>query len=174
MQIQYVDDQRSDYRPGACNIGPAEIARRRQSGLLAIAVAVGVAVAMVVIDAPPAWRLLVFPFLAAGFNTLEQARRRFCVGFAMAGIRDLGPAGERTVVSGRDDAALTGTSTRSDRGRVRPAAGCATGTSTDACAASNGPERQWARRTVPPRSTPPRRIGRVRPNAMASRWSRTL
>ena len=105
MQIQYVDDQRSDYRPGACNIGPAEIARRRQGGLLAIAVAVGVAVALVVVDAPPAWRLLVFPFLAAGFNTLEQARRRFCVGFAMAGVRDFGPAGERTVVQGRDERA---------------------------------------------------------------------
>lgn len=93
MQIQYADGA-ATYQAGACNIGPAEIARRRRSGLVALGVAASIAVLLVVVDAPAVARLLVFPFLAGGFVSLEQARRRFCVGFAMAGLRNFGPLGD--------------------------------------------------------------------------------
>ena len=47
--------------------------------------------------AAPAIRLrslLVLPPLAAGIISLEQVRRRFCVGFAMAGLRNFGALGD--------------------------------------------------------------------------------
>ena len=83
----------SAYRAGACNIGPDEIARRRRGGLAGIGIAVAIAAVLVFIDAPGPLRLLVFPFLAGGLISLEQARRRFCVGFALAGLRNFGPLG---------------------------------------------------------------------------------
>jgi len=54
MQIQYASESGGAYRAGACNIGPQEIARRRQSGLLAIAFTVAVAAVA-----------LAFPYLGA-------------------------------------------------------------------------------------------------------------
>jgi hypothetical protein len=104
VQIDYAADAPSDYRAGACNIGPEEIARRRRAGLVAIGIAAVVAVALVVIDAPAVLRLAVFPPLASGLVSLEQVRRRFCVGFALAGLRNFGPLGTPDRVT--DDADL--------------------------------------------------------------------
>jgi hypothetical protein len=97
VQIEYADDA-SAYRPGACNIGPDEIARRRRIGLAGVATALVVAVGLLLIGAPPWLRLLVFPPLAGGIVSLEQARRHFCASFAMAGIRNFGPLGGRDAV----------------------------------------------------------------------------
>lgn len=84
------------YRAGACNIGPAEIARRRRAGLLGIAVAVALTAALLALDAPQILRVLVLPPLASGIISLEQARRRFCVGFAMAGLQNFSALGHQT------------------------------------------------------------------------------
>lgn len=89
MHIQYAQDPAS-YQAGACNIGPAEIARRRRAGLVAVGIAVAIAVGLIVVGAPWWMRLAVFPPLAGGLISLEQARRHFCVAFAMAGIRNFG------------------------------------------------------------------------------------
>lgn len=102
MQLQYVGQPDGGYRAGACNIGPEEIARRRRGGLAGVAIAIGLAVALVALDVEPLVRLVVFPFLAGGLISLEQVRRRFCVGFAMAGIRNFGPLGRPEKVD--DDA----------------------------------------------------------------------
>ena len=93
MTIDYAADP-PGYRPGACNIGPEEIARRRRGGLTGVGMAVAIAIGLVAIGAPAWTRILVFPFLAGGLISLEQVRRRFCVGFAMAGLRNFGPLGE--------------------------------------------------------------------------------
>ena len=92
MEIEYAPPP-GDYRAGACNIGPAEIATRRRGGLIGVGIAVALAVVLVVIGAPAWLRLLVFPPLAGGLISLEQARRHFCVGFAMAGLRNFGALG---------------------------------------------------------------------------------
>ena len=93
MTIQYAQDTRQ-YQAGACNIGPEEIARRRRGGLTGVGLAVLLGVILVTIGAPIWLRLLVFPPLAGGLISLEQVRRHFCVGFAMAGIRNFGPLGD--------------------------------------------------------------------------------
>ena len=92
MAIQYLDND-AGYRAGACNIGPAEIARRRRAGFVGVAAAVGLAVLLVAIGAPDWLRVLVLPPLAAGIISLDQARRRFCVAFAVAGLRNFDALG---------------------------------------------------------------------------------
>ena len=93
MTIEYAPDT-PGYRPGVCNIGPEEIARRRRGGYAGIAIAVAIGVILVALGTPAWTRILVFPFLAGGLVSLEQARRHFCVGFAMAGLRNFGPLGD--------------------------------------------------------------------------------
>lgn len=104
MQIQYAQDA-SAYQAGACNIGPAEIARRRRAGLAGIAAAVVIAVVLIAVGAPWWIRLAMFPPLAGGLVSLEQARRHFCVGFAMAGIRNFGALGSPDKVAESADRA---------------------------------------------------------------------
>jgi hypothetical protein len=103
--IQYEDGASGLYRPGACNIGPAEIARRRQSGLIALAIAIVIGVVLVALDAPVWMRIAVFPPLAGALVALEQVRRRFCAGFALAGVRNLGPLGAHEGVTEAADRA---------------------------------------------------------------------
>jgi hypothetical protein len=89
MQILYVEPAPGDYRPGACNIGPGEITKRRAFGVAGVAAAVGLGAVLVAIDAPPPARAIVLLPLWGGIVGLEQARRKFCAGFAFAGIRSV-------------------------------------------------------------------------------------
>jgi hypothetical protein len=83
-----------EYRPGVCNIGPAEIARRRQAGHVGLLVTVAVFAALVAVDAPPLARLiLVLPAAAAASGYL-QAWLKFCAGFGSRGIFNFGPVGD--------------------------------------------------------------------------------
>lgn len=89
MQIEYLEPAPGDYRAGTCNIGPREIAKRRAAGIAGIAAAVVLGVVLVAIDAPQIARaIVVFPLWGA-IISLEQARRKFCAGFAYAGIRSV-------------------------------------------------------------------------------------
>ncbi len=98
MQIMYAEDRGDAYRAGACNIGPAEIARRRQGAYLAFAVTVALAAILLIVEAPPILRLAIFPSLAGGLVSLEQVRRRFCVAYGLAGLRNFGALGEVVTV----------------------------------------------------------------------------
>lgn len=92
----------TEYRPGACNIGPAEIARRRRAGhvgLLATAVALGVLVA---IGAPPVARLLVALPAAVAASGYLQAKLHFCAGFGSRGVFNFGPLGQMQEVADGD------------------------------------------------------------------------
>lgn len=106
MGIQYLDGGAAAYQAGACNIGPAEIARRRRAGILAVGVAIALAGILIAVDAPMWMRLLVLPPLAGGLISLDQARRRFCVGFAMAGLQNFDALGrEQRIENGAARAA---------------------------------------------------------------------
>jgi len=87
------DTEPGDYRPGACNIGPAEIARRRRAGIVGLVAAVALAAALLVVAAPAAARWLVALPLAVGAVGLLQARLHFCAAYGAAGIRNFGPLG---------------------------------------------------------------------------------
>jgi hypothetical protein len=91
--IEYLPTE-GTYLAGVCNIGPAEIARRRRAGYVAFGAAIAMAVALVLVDAPAPARLLVALPLAAGFSGLIQAHLRFCANYGWRGLRNLGPIGE--------------------------------------------------------------------------------
>jgi hypothetical protein len=91
-----------EYRPGVCNIGPAEIARRRRAGHVGLLVTVAALAGLVAIDAPPVARLvLVLPAAAAASGYL-QAWLKFCAGFGSRGIFNFGPVGDTQVVADED------------------------------------------------------------------------
>lgn len=93
----------SPYRAGACNIGSAEISRRRRGAVAGLAASVLLGLALVALDAPPVARLLVFPPLAGALVGFEQARRHFCAAFGLTGVRNFGPLGSpERVTDGAD------------------------------------------------------------------------
>src|SRR3990170_7790879 len=95
---------RPGYAAGRCNIGPAEIARRRRFGHLGLAVSDALLLALLGTDAPREARLLLF-FPAAGSAVgYLQARLRFCAAFGLLGIFNFGRLGEARHVA--DPAAL--------------------------------------------------------------------
>jgi len=83
----------ADYQPGVCNIGPAEIARRRRAGHTGLLAAIGLFVALLAFAAPDWTRFLVaIPAIGAASGYL-QAHLRFCAGFGAAGVFNLGELG---------------------------------------------------------------------------------
>ncbi len=82
------DDQ---YISGICNIGRAEIRRRRQVAWWALAVTVVLWTAFAVFDVAPEWRLsLFFPTSLAATGFL-QAAWHFCAKFGLGGVFNFGP-----------------------------------------------------------------------------------
>jgi hypothetical protein len=101
--IRYGD---GSYRAGACNIGRREIALRRAAGIAGLAIAAILALVLVASGAPAGLRWLVFLPLFGGSVGLLQARRRFCVNYALRGRSNFGSPDETvTVVDAADRAA---------------------------------------------------------------------
>jgi hypothetical protein len=74
------------YVPGTCNIGPAEIARRRRIGHAGLAATVALAALLLALDAARPWRLtLALPAGLAAVGYL-QAGLRFCLDFGLRGV----------------------------------------------------------------------------------------
>jgi len=100
------------YRPGVCNIGPAEIARRRRTGHVGVLATVGLLALLLAVDAP-AWSRLIVALPAAGAASgYLQAWLHFCAGFGSRGVFNFGALGQ---VRSVDD---PGARAR-DRGRAR-------------------------------------------------------
>lgn len=102
--MQYIDTNDSSYQAGVCNIGPAEIRRRRQIGFLGLIGAVGLAGLLLALDAPAWTRLALAIPVAGALEGFIQARERFCAGFAMAGLQNMGELGHESAIE--DDEAL--------------------------------------------------------------------
>lgn len=78
------------YVPGVCNIGPAEIARRRRSGWIGVVATIALWGGLAALDAPPVLRLLVFfPAVMAATGFL-QAAMHFCAYFGFSSLFNLG------------------------------------------------------------------------------------
>jgi len=84
-------NKNSEYVPGVCNIGPAEIRMRRQSGWIGLAATILLWIAFCYFRVPAAWRLLLF-FPAAGSAVgFLQAAMHFCAAFGIRGVFNFGP-----------------------------------------------------------------------------------
>lgn len=92
----------SAYRPGVCNIGPDEIARRRRAGHVGLLATVALFSVFVVVDAPALARLLVALPAAVAASGYLQAHFRFCAGFGSRGIYNFGPLGRTETVGDAD------------------------------------------------------------------------
>ena len=89
----------SDYASGRCNIGPAEVARRRLFGHAATLATLGALVMLLVLDAPTWTRLLLF-FPAAGAAAgYLQAALRFCADYGWRGVFNFGRAGHHRTIT---------------------------------------------------------------------------
>ncbi|MFM1758311.1 MAG: hypothetical protein RL193_888 [Actinomycetota bacterium] len=76
----------SDYVAASCNIGPAEIKRRKQGALLGAILFAITTLLFVLTDAPTSTRLLVFiPALLFSVGII-QTRRKFCVAYGFLGV----------------------------------------------------------------------------------------
>jgi hypothetical protein len=89
----------AEYQPGVCNIGPAEIARRRRAGHTGVVAGIAVLAVLVAIDAPNWTRLLVAIPAAVAASGYIQAHLKFCAGFGSKGVFNFGEVGpmERVV-----------------------------------------------------------------------------
>ena len=83
----------STYQAGVCNIGPAEIARRRRAGHVGLLVAVALLAVLLLIGVRPIVRLLVALPAAGAASGYLQARLKFCAGFGSRGIFNFGQIG---------------------------------------------------------------------------------
>jgi len=81
------------YSPGVCNIGSAEIGRRRMAGHLGLAVSAAVLAALVLVGAPHWMRLILFLPAGASASGYLQAWFHFCAGFGSRGVFNFGPLG---------------------------------------------------------------------------------
>jgi hypothetical protein len=79
------------YIPGVCNIGQAEIRRRKRIGWIALAATVAMGAAFAVLHVAAAWRLaLFFPAILSAIGFL-QAAWHFCAKFGLGGVFNFGP-----------------------------------------------------------------------------------
>lgn len=90
------------YQPGVCNIGPAEIRRRRRSGHAALIVSIVLFAALVAVGVPH-WTRLVLVLTAGGSAAgYLQAWFHFCAGFGSQGVYNFGPTGTVAKVADAD------------------------------------------------------------------------
>ena len=92
--IEYDQPVTGEYRPGVCNIGPAEIERRRRTGFVGLAVAIGLGLVLLIAGAPAWSRLAVAAPMSAALAGFIQARCKFCAGYGLAGLQNMGRLGE--------------------------------------------------------------------------------
>jgi hypothetical protein len=98
-------DAIDDYRAGACNIGPGEVARRRRTGHVGAAVTLIGAAVLAAMDAPAAPRFVLFVPAAVGAAGYLQATMRFCANYGWRGVFNFGAAGNDRVTGVADAAA---------------------------------------------------------------------
>jgi len=87
------DDHDADYRAGACNIGPAEITRRRRFGHFALVVTVALFGVLVLLGVPPLVRFIIAVPAAVAVACYMEATLKFCIGFGWLGVFNFGAHG---------------------------------------------------------------------------------
>jgi hypothetical protein len=81
------------YEPGVCNIGPAEVSRRRRTGHAGLIVSVVLFGVLLATGAPHWMRLVLVLTAGASAAGYLQAMFHFCAGFGSKGVYNFGPLG---------------------------------------------------------------------------------
>jgi len=86
------------YIPGVCNIGPAEIKKRKQAGWIGLIATAVLWIVFIWFDTPSIWRVtLFFPAMMSAVGFL-QAYTRFCAYFGFASLFNFGDVGKTDLV----------------------------------------------------------------------------
>jgi hypothetical protein len=85
----------SQAAPPRCNIGPDEIAKRRQSAIAGSVVVGLIAVGLIALRVPAPARLVFWPVATAGAVMWLQVVHRFCVAFGALGLENFGRLGQQ-------------------------------------------------------------------------------
>lgn len=99
-------DSPAAYQPGVCNIGAAEIRRRRNVGHIGVAATLVVVAVLIAIDAPAWTRLAATLPAAVAASGYIQAWTKFCAGFAQRGIFNFGGSGDAVTIADKEARAL--------------------------------------------------------------------
>lgn len=91
-----------EYRSGACNIGPAEIARRRRTGHVGLAVTLLVLAALMALGLPSVARLVLVVPAAVSAAGYLQAWLKFCAAYGSLGVFNFGAVGKTQQVADGD------------------------------------------------------------------------
>ncbi len=92
----------SQYIPGVCNIGRAEIRKRQQLGWIGIILTLLIGISLMIANTPHWWRILIAFPAAAGAAGFLQARFHFCAYFGLTALFNV------------DEARLTDTPSQSE------------------------------------------------------------
>ena len=92
-------EESKEYIPGACNIGPSEIKRRKSVTLFSLILTVATLALILVLQAEKPWRLLLFIPMASLIVNAQQVYFKFCVNFGIRGIFNLGDLGKQDTVA---------------------------------------------------------------------------
>ncbi len=76
------------YVPGVCNINTAEIARRRKSAYVLLAITIAIAAPLLLLDIPVWTRLLLFFPIFLTVVCALQVKYKFCVGYGASGLQN--------------------------------------------------------------------------------------
>jgi hypothetical protein len=87
------------YQPGVCNIGPAEIRRRRMAGHVGAVSTVVLFAALAAAGVPHLLRLVVAIPAAVSATGYIQARLHFCANYGSRGVFNLGDLGSLEAVA---------------------------------------------------------------------------
>ena len=88
----------NQYIPGVCNIGPAEIKKRKQAGWIGLIATVMFWVLFIWFDIPRVWKFtLFFPAMMSAVGFL-QAYMHFCVYFGFASLFNFSNVGKTDTV----------------------------------------------------------------------------
>lgn len=86
------------YIPGVCNMGREEIRRRKTGGWTGLILTLVVIMLLWMLDAPKAWRLLVFVPAVMGATGFIQAYNKFCVYFGFGHLFNFGDVGKTDTI----------------------------------------------------------------------------
>lgn len=86
------------YIPGVCNIGPAEIKKRKQAGWTGLIATIALWAIFVWLDVPSIWRITLFLPAMMSATGFLQAYTHFCVYFGFANLFNFGDVGKTDTV----------------------------------------------------------------------------
>ena len=105
MSTHTPDSSDLQYIAGSCNIGPQEIARRKQVGYLGLALTIVTAIVLLATHSSHVLRLLTFIPAALFGAGYVQSRKKFCFAFGFTGVFNFGALGTMNSVQAKNDLA---------------------------------------------------------------------